>query len=260
MEWYYVDGGKQAGPVTDEQLEELRLSGKVLPETQIWRPGMENWQPYRLIKPENVPAAPVTFAPNVPAPTNLAPDEVVCAECGKVFKASDTIQHGNARVCAGCKPMFLQKIAEGAHIGGGLNYASFGLRFGAYFLDGIILYAVNTGISLIAGLTPGQAVGVTPATRLTTTLILFFVQMAVGISYDVIMVGKYGATLGKMACKIKIVTAEGQRVSYARALGRYFAKLLSALPCLIGFFMAAFDEEKRALHDRICNTRVVMKQ
>jgi uncharacterized RDD family membrane protein YckC len=71
------------------------------------------------------------------------------------------------------------------------------------------------------------------------------------------MVGKYGATLGKMAAKIRVVTADGGKVSYGRATGRYFAKLLSAFTCLIGFIMAAFDEEKRALHDRICNTRVI---
>jgi len=74
-----------------------------------------------------------------------------------------------------------------------------------------------------------------------------------------VMIGKFGATLGKMACKIQVVTAEGGRVSYLRSLGRYFAKFLSGLICLIGYIIAAFDEEKRALHDRICVTRVVLK-
>jgi len=56
---------------------------------------------------------------------------------------------------------------------------------------------------------------------------------------------------------VRIVTAEGYKVSYLRAFARYFAKILSALTCLIGFIIAAFDDEKRALHDRICSTRVV---
>ena len=73
------------------------------------------------------------------------------------------------------------------------------------------------------------------------------------------MIGKYGATVGKMAMKIRVVTAEGQKVSYLRALGRYFAKLLSGMILMIGYLMAAFDDEKRALHDRICNTRVISK-
>jgi uncharacterized RDD family membrane protein YckC len=55
------------------------------------------------------------------------------------------------------------------------------------------------------------------------------------------------------------VTATGGKVSYPRALGRFFAKILSSLICLIGFIIAGFDSEKRALHDRICDTRVVFK-
>ena len=78
-----------------------------------------------------------------------------------------------------------------------------------------------------------------------------------GISYETIFIGKYGATVGKMACRIKVVTADGGQVSYLRAVGRYFAKLLSAFTLMIGYIIAAFDPEKRALHDRICNTRVV---
>jgi uncharacterized RDD family membrane protein YckC len=81
----------------------------------------------------------------------------------------------------------------------------------------------------------------------------------IAIGYETFFIGKYGATPGKMACKIKVVTADGGKVSYLLAFGRYFAKVLSSLTCLIGYIMAAFDDEKRALHDRICNTRVVFK-
>ena len=41
------------------------------------------------------------------------------------------------------------------------------------------------------------------------------------------------------------------------AVKRYFAQWVSALILMIGYFMAAIDEQKRALHDRICDTRVV---
>jgi uncharacterized RDD family membrane protein YckC len=85
------------------------------------------------------------------------------------------------------------------------------------------------------------------------------VQMLIAFAYETIFIWKYGATLGKMAVKIQVVTSEGGTLSYGRSVGRYFAKWVSNLTCLIGYIMAAFDEEKRALHDRICNTRVVMK-
>jgi uncharacterized RDD family membrane protein YckC len=81
----------------------------------------------------------------------------------------------------------------------------------------------------------------------------------VAVGYETFFVGKFGATPGKMACKLRVITAEGAPVSYARALGRYFSKLVSYLTCSIGFIIAGFDDEKRALHDRMCNTRVIYK-
>ena len=62
-----------------------------------------------------------------------------------------------------------------------------------------------------------------------------------------------------MLCKIKIVDSSGSKIGYGRATGRFFAEILSGMICYIGYIMAGFDDEKRALHDRICNTRVVYK-
>ena len=73
------------------------------------------------------------------------------------------------------------------------------------------------------------------------------------------LIGKYGATLGKMACGIRVVRPDGSPVTYLRAFGRYWAKFLSGIMLLIGYIIAAFDAEKRALHDHICDTRVVYK-
>jgi uncharacterized RDD family membrane protein YckC len=72
-------------------------------------------------------------------------------------------------------------------------------------------------------------------------------------------VGKNGATVGKMACGIRVVGADGKSVGYGKSTGRYFAKMLSYIIILIGYIMAAFDDEKRSLHDRLCETRVVYK-
>jgi uncharacterized RDD family membrane protein YckC len=72
-------------------------------------------------------------------------------------------------------------------------------------------------------------------------------------------VGKFAATPGKMACGLKVIMSDGSQVTYWRALGRHFAKVLSVLILYIGYIMVAFDEEKRGLHDRICDTRVIHK-
>ena len=83
--------------------------------------------------------------------------------------------------------------------------------------------------------------------------------MFVRMLYAWLFVGRCSATPGKMLVGIKIVMAEGQPISYGRSFGRFWADVVSQLTCYIGYILAAFDDEKRALHDRICNTRVVYK-
>ena len=233
--------------MTDEELAALHSQGKITNETLVWREGLAQWVPYKTVRDGGSGA-----------PAEPAAGEVVCVECGKIFPASETIRHGNVNECAKCKPVFLQKLSEGAKLNPqALNYASVATRFGAVVLDALILLAFNVLTDLICG------VGLTAANHgnpvSVVQMILSVLQLVVGLSYETIMIGKYGATLGKMACRIKVVTSDGGPVGYGRAFGRYFAKILSSLICLIGYFMAIPDQEKRALHDRICDTRVVIK-
>jgi uncharacterized RDD family membrane protein YckC len=186
-------------------------------------------------------------------------DTAICTECGQVFAITDMIRHKAVYVCAACKPVFMQKLAEGAHIETGeLRWAGFCIRFAAFFVDGIILVPVSFAIQLMLGMSFAQIVGLEQRSFLML-LVVQVLYMATGIAYDVGMVGRFGATLGKMICGLKIVTPDGGRVTYLRALGRYFAKILSSLTLYIGYIIAAFDNQKRSLHDRICNTRVVYK-
>jgi uncharacterized RDD family membrane protein YckC len=261
MNWHYVEQGQPAGPVSDQQFAELARNGKIAADTLVWREGMADWLPYSQVKSELNPSG---ADPGIAAPPLMAAavnaNEAACNECGKILPIDEMIQHGSARICVNCKPVFMQKLSEGAHIKTGeLNFAPIGTRFAAVFLDGLILMAVNFIIGLIVGLSAAQAVGVQPKGAIALQIVLFVVQISIGIGYEAFMIGRYGATLGKMACKINVVTADGGRVTYARAFGRYFAKLLSSFTCMIGYIMAIFDDQKRALHDRICDTRVVLK-
>ncbi len=71
--------------------------------------------------------------------------------------------------------------------------------------------------------------------------------------------GSNQSTWGKRLLGIKVVGAHGERISFARATGRFFAKFLSYVIFYIGFIMAAFTNRKRALHDVIAETYVVKK-
>jgi len=66
------------------------------------------------------------------------------------------------------------------------------------------------------------------------------------------------ATLGKMAIGIKVVDLNGNRITFGRATGRYFGKILSGLILNIGYIMAGFTERKQALHDMIASCLVII--
>jgi uncharacterized RDD family membrane protein YckC len=179
---------------------------------------------------------------------------VACAECGGFFPPDEVIHHGNLFICGACKPVFLQKLKEGVAPAGSLNYAGFGVRGGSILLDGIIMYMVIIPVNLLirGGLDrPDSA-----RALLTIPFNLLF-----GVFYYTFFLGKFGATPGKMANKLLVVNPDGSKISYAKALGRFFAAnyISGCFTLCIGYLMVLWDDEKRALHDRICSTRVIRK-
>jgi uncharacterized RDD family membrane protein YckC len=56
-----------------------------------------------------------------------------------------------------------------------------------------------------------------------------------------------------------VTDMNGNRISFLRATGRYFAKILSALILLIGYIIAAFTARKQALHDMLASTLVLKR-
>jgi len=163
MNWHYVENGQSTGPVGDEQLAELGRTGKINADTLVWHEGMADWLPYGQINAGPRPAG--TGAPRLTlAAAGSDPGATAaCAECGKIFPVGEMIPYGNSRICANCKPVFMQKLAEGAPVNTGqMNYAKILTRFAAVFLDGLILWVVSMVINLIAGLGMAQSLGTAP--------------------------------------------------------------------------------------------------
>ena len=67
------------------------------------------------------------------------------------------------------------------------------------------------------------------------------------------------ATVGKMATGIVVTDMTGKKISFAKATGRHFAKIISGVILLIGFIMIAFTQKKQGLHDIIADCLVVKK-
>ncbi len=64
-------------------------------------------------------------------------------------------------------------------------------------------------------------------------------------------------TVGKKILGLRVTDLNGNRVSFGRASGRFFGKIVSGFTLMIGYIMAGFTEKKQALHDMIAGCLVV---
>lgn len=122
-----------------------------------------------------------------------------------------------------------------------LQYASFWERFGAAFLDGLILMIPNISLQYLLGPVPA---------------FVFNIVMA-WIYYALQESGAAQATIGKKAVGLKVCTDTGDRITFAQASGRFFGKYLSMIIIFIGYLMMLWDDRRQTLHDKLAQTFVV---
>jgi uncharacterized RDD family membrane protein YckC len=130
-----------------------------------------------------------------------------------------------------------------------MEYAGFWRRVAAALIDGILVGIVSGIVTAIAGAISDDA-------GLIAQLLLI---VAAYVYYAGMESSAYQATVGKIALGIQVTDLTGTRISFARALGRNLAEILSAVLLLIGYIMVAFTEKKQGLHDMIAGTLVVKK-
>lgn len=76
------------------------------------------------------------------------------------------------------------------------------------------------------------------------------------------------ATLGKIAVGIIVTDTNNNRISFARASGRFFAKIIGApigvftagIGFIFWYFMMLWDKRKQNLYDKIADTIVLNRQ
>lgn len=145
----------------------------------------------------------------------------------------------------------------------GVSYAGFWLRVAAALIDWMILFATSFIIFLPIGIVIGVmgAVSQLPQnsidviTGLLSLVGNVFAIIASWLYYAGLESSSRQATVGKMAVGIKVVGLDGKRISFARATGRYFAKLIPDFDIVTIWF----TEKKQAIHDMIAGTLVVKK-
>lgn len=134
------------------------------------------------------------------------------------------------------------------------EYAGFWIRFCATIIDCIIILLASYIIQLLTGIELMQAWYDGENSSLQSDLYLCLIF----IFYPTITTGSsLQATLGKKVLGLKVIRPDGSRITYLRAFGRFWATGVSCIILYIGYIMAAFTNQKKALHDMIADTRVV---
>ena len=140
-----------------------------------------------------------------------------------------------------------------------MQYAGFWRRFTAFVIDAILFSVVQTFISVaviggVMTVTPGDEAAVFAVVAIN--LAMFAVMW---LYFSLMESSSLQGTLGKMMVGVVVTDVNGDRISFGRASGRYFAKGVSAVILMIGYVMAAFTERKQALHDIIAGCLVIRK-
>lgn len=118
------------------------------------------------------------------------------------------------------------------------NYASFLQRLAAAFIDGLIFSGFGMFVQIGHG---GLAIH----------------WLLIGF-YHVFMYVNYGATVGKMIMKLKVVREDGKKLTYNDAILREFASYLSGVVFILGYLNVLWNPKKQAWHDKIAKTYVIM--
>ena len=132
-------------------------------------------------------------------------------------------------------------------------------RLAAAAIDLLIIGGIDFGVvyfTLKVCHLPLSAAGMLPLAPLAA----FFALLNGGYVSSFVATG--GQTVGKMAAGLRVIPADpaapnGERVTFGRAAVRAAGYVVSALPAGLGFLPAFIGRDRRALHDRLADTRVV---
>lgn len=229
-EWYYSwSGTDYQGPVTLEQLRGLVREGKLAASHLVWREGMPRWvaagglqQLFPFEPPPQMVEAPepIDYQSNTPQINYYNPTGAVVVFAGFWWR-------------------FLAYIVDMAI-----------LWIPSYVIQTVLRDTVRMPIPMRHGIPMFPPLASLAGLATTAMEWLYFALMESSV---------HQATLGKMLCGLIVTDANGRRITFGQATGRYFSKIISALILYIGFMLAGWTERKQALHDMIASTQVIRK-
>lgn len=195
--------------------------------------------------------------------TQIADESVYCAACGTAVQQSAPKQREAAQPSASLPTGTAQEVhkadcasqdAPRSNRGHGTLpsrieapdlYAGFWRRAASFLIECLILCVPYAILQAIARSYP-------PA--VLVEILLIWLYYALFESSDL------RATPGKLALSLTVVDAQGDRIGFWRATGRFFCRFLSFVTLMIGYFMAGWTRHKQCLHDILADTYIVRKK
>ena len=197
-----------------------------------------------------------------------------CSRCGQPIVGFSVGQSPPAATAApavaGAVPAYAGAQVPAPMAATAVGYAGFWLRFAAWIIDAILLAIVGNIVMLIFGLGIGGwrnlfLPGAHPRPEDFAPMfgmffrIMFLSMILHWLYYALLESSVWQGTIGKKALGLYVSDLEGRRVSFGRATGRFFARILSNFTLGIGYLMVAFTEKKQALHDMVAGTLVLRR-
>ncbi|MFM1884967.1 MAG: hypothetical protein RL026_124 [Pseudomonadota bacterium] len=184
-----------------------------------------------------------------------------CTQCGTALPENSAFCHQCGNSMSGVPAAGAPAHAAPTAASGDARLAGFWRRFAAMIVDGFVLAVPTYAVALVLF---GTAFFDPTANTLfgspLKALLYYLFSIGGGVLYAALMhSSSLQATVGKMAFGIKVTDLQGNRISLGRAVGRYFAMIVSAITLCIGYLMAAFTQRRQALHDLLAGTLVVSR-
>ena len=207
----------------------------------------------------------------------MADGAAFCSNCGQTFAVAAAVARAPMMSSSVAAPLVGGMAAVPAYAGYAavprVEYAGFWLRFLAFLIDnavmgiGFVLILIPliflTGLGgFISEIHPDEDMNDVGIFMLIGLLFLAAtVSLLLTWLYHALMESsEWQATLGKRVLGLVVTDMAGRRVSFGRATGRHFAKIITNMvPAFIGYIMAGFTERKQALHDMIAGCLVLRR-
>jgi len=200
--------------------------------------------------------------------SNLAPGTAFCQVCGTATPTSlaavALAPDGSLSAAAPVSPHWLPPVTRA--------YGGFWLRFAAHLIDALLLGAIFLAICIPVAMLSGLGAAIQGLARHNSepdpaaiaafassiALLVGVTTLASWLYYAYFESSDWQGTVGKKAMSLVVTDLSGNRISFARASGRFFAKIISGLiPLGIGYILAGVTEKKQALHDMIASCLVL---